>query len=91
MRKVFLIPTEDVAGIDFILYIVQAGIVTVGDDGLAAGLEGFEVVHYPATEESGSVFERRFVDNHLGSLGLDAFHDTLNGALTEIIAIRFHR
>ena len=72
MRKVLLIPTEDVAGIDLVLHIVQASIVTVGDDGLAAGLEGFEVVHDPATEESGSVFKCRFVDNHLGSLGLDA-------------------
>ena len=40
-RKPKKIATEDVAGVDFFLNIVQAGIITVGDEGLGLGLEDF--------------------------------------------------
>lgn len=33
--KYNLVPTEDVAGVYLFLHVVQANIITVGDDGLA--------------------------------------------------------
>ena len=53
-------------------------------------LEGFQVVHYTATEEGNTFLERRFVDNLFGSYGFDEFHHTLNGALAEIVAVALH-
>lgn len=52
----FLIALEDVAGVDFFLYIVQAVVVTVGDDGLALALEFIKVVDDFAAEEGITVF-----------------------------------
>ena len=54
-------------------------------------LELLQIVHHEAPEEGRSVFEGRLVDNHRGALRLDALHDTLDGALTEIVGIRLHR
>lgn len=33
--KYNLVPAEDVAGVDFFLYVVQTNVVAVGDDSLA--------------------------------------------------------
>ena len=85
-----LISPENVSCINFLLYIIQGCIVAVGYDGLALCLESFQVVYDLAAEEGTSVFEGGFVDNHSCSLGLDAFHHSLNGALTEIVAAGFH-
>ena len=52
----FLVALEDVAGVDFFLYIVQAVVVTVGDDGLALALEFIKVVDDLAAEEGIAVF-----------------------------------
>ena len=52
----FLVALEDVAGVDFFLYIVQAVVVTVGDDGLALALEFIKVVDDFAAEEGIAVF-----------------------------------
>ena len=73
-----LVALEDVAGIDFVLDIVEDGIVAVGDDGLGEGFELGEVVDDEAAEEGASIGQCRFVDNDLGSLGLHALHDTLD-------------
>ena len=87
----FLIPSEDVAGVNLILNVVQAGVVTVSDDGLGEGLELCQVVHYPAAEKRSAILKGRFIDNHLGTLGLYALHYSLDGTLTEIVAVRLHR
>ena len=52
----FLVALEDVAGVDFFLDIVQAVVVTVGDDGLALALEFIKVVDDFAAEEGIAVF-----------------------------------
>ena len=89
-RMTILISTENVAGIYFLFYIVQAAVIAIGNDGLRLLLENIEIIHYPTTEEGGAIGQGRFVHNDLGSLGLDAFHHALDGALTEIVAIGFH-
>lgn len=72
-----LIPPEDIPGIYLLLHIVEARVVAVGDDGLCLGLEGLDVVHHPAAEECAAVLQGGFVDDDLGSFGLDAFHYAL--------------
>ena len=85
-----LVSSKNIACIYFFLYIVQAGIVAVGDDGLGLCLESVQIVYDLAAEEVGSVFEGRFVDDDFCTLGLDSLHHTLNGALAEVVAVGFH-
>lgn len=73
-----LVTLEDVAGIDFVLDIVEDRIVTVGDDGLGEGFELGEVVNNEAAEEGATVWQRGFVDDDLGTLGFHTLHDTLD-------------
>lgn len=74
-----LVALEDVAGVDFGGDIIEEGVVAVGDDGMGEGLEGGEVVDDLGTEEGGAIRKGGFVDDDFGTLGLDAFHDALNG------------
>ena len=46
-----LVSAEDIAGIDLINDILEAGIETIGDDGLGAGLEVLQVIHHLTAEE----------------------------------------
>jgi hypothetical protein len=57
MREVegYLITSEEVAGVDFALYVVEDGVVAIGDDGLGLLFESLEVVDDLATEEGGAV------------------------------------
>lgn len=80
-----LVATEEVAGVNFVLNIIKDGIVAVGDDGVALGLEGCKVVDHQGTEEGAAIGKSRFVDDDLGSFGLDTFHDALYGALAEVV------
>ena len=82
-----LVPFENVSGIDLFLDIVQGGVVAVSYDGIALGLEGSEVIHHLGAKESSAVFQRGLVDNHLGTLGLDALHNALDGALAEVVRV----
>ena len=82
-----LIAAEEVAGVDLGLYVVEDGIVAVGDDGVGLVFKGSEVVHDLAAEERGPILQRRLIDNHLGALGLDALHNALDGALAEVVGI----
>ena len=50
-----LVAAEEVAGVDFALYLVEVGVVAVGDDGLRLWFESLEVVDDLATEEGGAV------------------------------------
>ena len=54
-------------------------------------LELLQVVNHQAAEEGGAVFQRRLENNNLGALGFDALHNTLDGALAEVVGVRFHR
>ena len=64
--RIFLIATEDVAGVDLILDVIKAGV-------------GLKVVDNLAAEEGRAIGKSRLVDNDFSTLGLDAFHDALDG------------
>jgi len=85
-----LVSFEDVAGVDFSLDIIEGAVVAVGDDGLGEGFELGEVVDDEAAEEGGAVFERGFVDDDLGTLGLHTLHDTLDAGLAEVVGVGLH-
>ena len=54
------------------------------------GLEGGEVVDDPGAEEGRAVREGGFIDDDAGTLGLDALHDALDGALAEVVGAGLH-
>lgn len=69
---------EYVPRVDLFFHVVEAGVVAVGDDGLALLLEVVEAVDNFAAEERGAVGEGRFVDDDFRALGLDALHHALD-------------
>ena len=87
IRLYNLVSSKYISCINLILHIIQTSIVTVGDDGMALCLEGFEVVLYSATEEGATLFQGWLVDDYLSTLCLDTLHDALNGGLAEVIAV----
>lgn len=82
-----LVSSKDVSCINFILDIIQAGIIAVGDDSMALCLEGFEVILNSTAEEGTSLFQGWLVDNDLCTLCLDALHDSLDSRLAEVVAV----
>ena len=87
----FLVPPKNVSRVYLVFYIIQACIIAVGDDGLAAGFEFLQVIDHPAAEEGAAVCKGRFVDDHFGALRLDPLHHSLDAALAEVVAVRLHR
>lgn len=90
-QKIILVSLEDVSCVDFFFHVVEAGVVAVGDDCLAAAFKCCEVVYYLGAEEGTSIFEGWLVDNHLRSFGFDALHNTLYGAVAEVVGVGLHR
>ena len=86
-----LISSKYVAGVDLLLDVVEAGVVSICDDGVALLFEFGEIIHHEAAEEGGAVLEGGLVDDDLGTLGFDALHHALDGALAEVVTIGFHR
>ena len=86
-----LIPPKNIPRIYLVPDIIQACVVAVGDDGLAAGFEFLQVIDYPTAEEGAAVCKGRFVDDHFGALRLDPLHNSLDAALAEVVAVRLHR
>ena len=58
---------------------------------MALALEILQVVHHETPEEGASALQRWLVDNHLGTLRLDALHHALDAALAEVVAVALHR
>ena len=85
-----LISSEDVSCIDLFLYIVETRIIAVGDDGIGLSLELGKIVDNKAAEESAAVLESWLIDDDIGSLRLNALHDTLYGRLTEVVGVGLH-
>ena len=85
-----LISSEDVSCIDLILYIIKAGIIAVGYDGIGLCLELGKIIDYEAAEESAAIFKGWLIDDDIGSLSLDALHDALYGRLAEVVGVGFH-
>lgn len=72
------VAAEEVAGVDYILYVVEDAIVAIGDYGVGETFELGEVVDDAASEKCRSVLERRLVDYDLGPFCLDTFHNALD-------------
>lgn len=85
-----LVASEDVAGVDFVVDVVEAAVVAVGYDGVALGFELFEVVDHLGAEEGLSVGEGGLIDDYLGALGPDALHHSLDGTLAEVVGVGLH-
>ena len=86
-----LVPAEQVTGVDLVLYVIEARVITVRDNGMRALLELIKVVDHFGAKEGRTVFERGFIDDNRRPLGLDALHHTLNGALAEVVGVGLHR
>ena len=89
--RLFLISSKYISCVNFILYIVQTCVIAVSDDCMAFCLEGIQIVNDLAAEKSAAVFKCRLVDDNLCSLCFDAFHDSLNGRLAEVVGVGLHR
>lgn len=90
LYNVVLVSTEQVAGIDLLLHIVQAAIVAVGNNGLAALLELVQIVDNLAAKEGSAILQSRLVDDHSRAFCLDALHDALDRRLAEVIRVGLH-
>lgn len=82
-----LIPIEQVSSVYLVLDVVEAAVITVGNDCLALILERIKVVDDFAAEERFAVLESWFIDDDFGTLCLDAFHDALDGTLAEVVGV----
>lgn len=81
-----LVPLKQIPRIDLVRHVRELVAPAVGDDHVAAGLEGLQVVRDLGTEELRRV-QRGLVDHHGHALGLHALHDALDGARAEIVGI----
>ena len=61
----------------------------VGDDHVAAGPEGLQVVRELGAEELRRV-QLGLLDHHGHALGLHALHDALDGARAEVGGVKFY-
>ena len=81
---------EQVAGVDLLLYIIEAAVIAVGNDGLTPLFERLKVVYHLTAKEGRAILQRRLVDDDGRALGLDPLHDALNGGLPEVVGVRLH-
>lgn len=58
-----LVSAEQVTSIDLFLYVVQAAVITVGNDGLAAFFEFIKVIHDFTAKECTAILQSRLVDD----------------------------
>ena len=85
-----LVSFKQVACIDLVRHVRELVAPAVGDDHVAAGLEGLQVVGHLGAEELRRV-QRGLVDHHGNALGLHALHDALDGARAEVVGVGLHR
>ena len=87
---VTLVALKNISCINLLLHIIQHSIIAVGNDSMALSLELDKVINHLAAKEQAAVFKGRLVDNDLGTFGFDAFHNALDGTLTEVIGVALH-
>ena len=85
-----LIPLKQIPRVNLVRHVRELVAPAVGDDHVAAGLEGLQVVRDLGAEELRRV-QRGLVDHHGHALGLHALHDTLDGARAEVVGVGLHR
>ena len=57
---------------------------------MAHCFEFFQVIDHHAAEEGLAIFQCRLIDDHRCAFGLDPLHNSLNGALAEVITVTLH-
>lgn len=85
-----LVPLKQIPRVELFRHVLELVTPAVGDDHVAAGLEGLQVVGHLAAEELRRV-QRGLVDNHGHALGLHALHEALDGVRAEVVRVRLHR
>ena len=85
-----LIPLKQIPRVDLVRHVRELVAPAVGDDHVAAGLEGPQVVGHLGAEEIRRV-QRGLVDHNWHALGLHALHDALDGACAEVVGVGLHR
>lgn len=85
-----LVSLKQIPRVDLVRYVRELVAPAVGDDHVAAGLEGLQVVGYLGAEELRRV-QRGLVDHNGHALGLHALHDALDGARAEVVGVGLHR
>ena len=85
-----LVPLKQIPRVHLVRLVRELVASVVGDDHVAAGLEGLQVVAHLGAEELRRV-QRGLVDNHGHALGLHALHDALDGARAEVVGVGLHR
>ena len=78
-----LVPLKQIPRIHLVRHVSELVAPAVGDDHVAAGLEGLQVMGHLGAEELRRV-QRGLVDHHGHALGLHALHDALDGARAEV-------
>ena len=85
-----LFPLKQIPRVHLVRHVRELVAPAVGDDHVAAGLEGLQVVGHLGAEELRRV-QRGLVDHHGHALGLHALHDALDGARAEVVGVGLHR
>ena len=85
-----LIPLEDISCIYFVYNVVKTTVVTICYYTITLLLECIKIINYSRAEERFAIGNRGFEDDDLGTFGLDALHDALDGTLAEVIAVGLH-
>ena len=85
-----LISLKQISRVHLVRHVRELVAPAVGDDHVAAGLEGLQVVGHLGAEELRRV-QRGLVDHHGHALGLHALHDALDGARAEVVRVGLHR
>ena len=85
-----LVPLKQIPRVHLVRHVRELIAPAVGDDHVAAGLEGLQVVGHLGAEELRRV-QRGLVDHHGHALGLHALHDALDGACAEVVGVGLHR
>ena len=69
-KQISSISPENVSCVDFWFYVVEGGVVAVGDDGSGEALKLLQIVHDAAAEEGPAVFKRWLIDDDRRTLRL---------------------
>lgn len=85
-----LVPLKQIPRVHLVRHVRELVAPAVGDDHVAAGLEGPQVAGHLGAEELRRV-QRGLVDHHGHALGLHAFHDALDGASAEVVGVGLRR
>lgn len=85
-----LVPLKQIPRVHLVRHVREVVAPAVGDDHVAAGLEGLQVVGHLGAEELRRI-QRGLVDHHGHALGLHALHDALDRARAEVVGVGLHR